>query len=547
MTKLISFFMLSIFLLTLNGYSQNQKKPNILVIVAEDLSPHLGCYGDPLVKTPNLDHIASEGVRYTNMFTTAGVCAPSRSALITGMYQTSIGTHHMRTSDFIFPNAAGNSEINNGYSRVLPPKVKCFSEYLRAEGYFCSNNNKTDYQFDAPLTAWDENDKHAHWRNRMDVNKPFFSIFNFNVTHESQLWNRIKEPIEVDPLKVLVPPYYHDSPKIRMGIARFLSNVNELDRQIGKLLNQLVEDSLLDNTIIIFYSDHGDGLPYVKREILNRGIQVPFIIRYPQKEKAGLIDSNLHSFIDIAPSILSVANIPIPKYFQGTPFFGINGPGVIRKYVFAARDRLDNEYDRVRSVRDTRFQYLRNFYPELPYYMNITYRLRQPMMKEMIDLRDSGKLTPLEMRWFQPKEGTEELYDLEKDPYQFNNLAKKKEYQYKLRELSNAMNNWIKKFDFWGDMPEKEMVAQQWPNGIQPATEIPTVAIKNTKCILTCKTTGASIAYKIWSKSNKEPTHWALYSKPFFVSNRDTLQSVAIRIGYSQSKEFTKDNLTENK
>jgi hypothetical protein len=169
------------------------------------------------------------------------------------------------------------------------------------------------------------------------------------------------------------------------------------------------------------------------------------------------------------------------------------------------------------------------------------------MMKEMIELRDSGKLTPLEMRWFQPKEGTEELYDLEKDPYQFNNLAKKKEYQYKLRELSNEMDNWIKKFDIWGDVPEKEMVEQQWPNGIQPSTEIPTVAIKNKKCILTSKTNGASIAYKIWSKSNNEPTHWALYSKPFFVSNRDTLKTVAIRIGYSQSKEFTRDNLTENK
>jgi arylsulfatase A-like enzyme len=514
-------------------FAQKQQKLNILMIVCEDMSPHLGCYGDLLVKTPNIDELAKEGVRYTRMFTTAGVCAP-RAALITGMYQTSTGTHNMRTQ-----LDASKPDGMKGYSRVVPPYVKCYSEYLRTAGYFCTNNAKTDYQFEPPITAWDENGKNAHWRNRTNKTKPFFSIFNLEVTHESQVWAREKEPLEIDPKKVIVPSYYQDSPIVRKDIARFLSNVNEMDRQVGKILDQLKEDNLLEKTIILFYSDHGDGLPYVKREVTNRGLHVPFIIRYPNKKSAGTTDNALHSFIDIPPSILSIANIILPKHFEGQAFLGKKASKEPRKYIFGARDRLDQVYDRVRSVRDNRFQYLRNFYPEKPYYMNVLYRLQQPMMAEMIRLRDEGKLTPLQMRWFQPKGMKDELYDLDKDPFQFDNLAQKPEYQAKLKELSATMDKWMAKYGDMGAMDEKEMIEQQWSKGIQPTTAAPISIIKNGKYMLSCPTEGASIAYKIWNENEKEPTHWQVYSKALTLKKEEKIKALSIRIGYKPSNETT--------
>jgi N-sulfoglucosamine sulfohydrolase len=518
-----------------------QNKPNILVISCEDMSPNLGCYGNNLVKTPNIDRLATEGVRYTKMCTTAGVCAPSRSSLITGMYQTSLGTHNMRTQ-----GAASKPKDIVAYSRVLPPFVKCFPEYLRGAGYFCTNNEKTDYQFEPPITAWDENNNKAHWRDRTDKNQPFFAVFNLMVTHESQVWVRAKQPLEVDPDKVTVPPYYHDSPLVRMDIARNLSNINEMDRQVGKILKELEDDKLLENTIILFFSDHGDGLPFVKREVTNRGILVPFVVRYPQKKGGGTVDSDLHSFVDIPPSILSLTGIKIPKHLQGQAFMGEKAVKTPRKYVFAARDRMDTEYDRVRSVRDKRFQYLKNYYPEKPYYMDVAYRLQQPMMPEMIQLRDAGKLSALQMRWFQPKGVTDELYDLENDPNQFNNLAKKPEYQAKLKELQQALADWTKKYGDWGDMPEKEMIEKQWQNGVQPTTAEPILIEKKGQWILTCPTEGSSIAYKIWEKNEVEPKNWQLYTQPISVKKEGHISATAIRIGFQQSKILTQSYLPKS-
>lgn len=515
-----------------NGFSQEKQRPNILMLVCEDMSPHLGCYGDSLVRTPNIDRLANEGVRYTRMFSTAGVCAPSRSTLITGMYQTSIGTHNMRTL------GEASKPINlKSYSRVLPPEVKCYSEYMRAAGYYCTNNEKTDYQFEPPITAWDESSKKAHWKNRADKQQPFFSIFNFNVTHESQVWVRAKEPMEIDPSKVMVPPYYPNTPTVRNDIARFLSNVNEMDRQVGEIIKQLEEEGLLDKTIIVFYSDHGDGLPYVKREVTNRGIHVPFIIRYGDKHAAGTTDDDLHSFVDLSASMLSIAGIPVPIHMQGETFLGNAIPKNPRKYIFAARDRLDTEYDRVRSVRDKRFQYLRNYFPEKPYYMNVNYRKSQSMMVEMLKLKEEGKLSPIQMRWFLPKGVTEELYDLENDPFQLNNLAKSDKYKEKLQELSNVLINWISKVGDLGAMPEKEMVEAQWPRGIQPITEMPTLKKNALTYVLNCTTDGASIAYKIIDKDQKESTGWKLYTKPFAINIDQKVKSVATRIGFAQSAE----------
>ena len=248
-----------------------KRQPNIVWIVTEDISPTLSFYGDKTAKTPNLDALAKESMIYDNAFAVVGVCGPSRSSIITGMYPTSIGTMHMRTGKDVhswgrhsYSKETTKQDLSGEpiieYSAVIPENVKCYTEYLRASGYFCTNNQKTDYQFASPVTAWDENSKKAHWRNR-PKNKPFFSVFNIGTTHESQLWKKNDLPLTVNPKKVKVPPYLPDTEVSRNTIARHYSNIELMDAEVGEFIQQLKDDGLYDNTIIFFYSDHGGPLP----------------------------------------------------------------------------------------------------------------------------------------------------------------------------------------------------------------------------------------------------------------------------------------------
>jgi N-sulfoglucosamine sulfohydrolase len=538
----MKFFSIFPFFLLLSMFSfswkdQSSRRPNILWITCEDMSEHLGCYGDFTVPTPNIDRLAREGVRYTNMYSIAGVCAPSRSAIITGMYPTSIGSHNMRTQfQTLVPDL-------NPYSVVTPPSVRCFSEYLREAGYYCTNNEKTDYQFEPPLAAWDENSKNAHWRNRK-IGQPFFAIFNLIVTHESQVWMRKDQPLLVSPEKVKVPAYYPDNEIIRKDLARFYSNVATMDTQVGDILKQLEEDGELDNTIIFFYSDHGDGLPWVKRELYDRGLRVPFIIRYPQQKNAGTLDTDLHSFVDLAPSMLSLIGTKPYKHVQGQAFLGKYASKTPRKYIYAARDRMDSEYDMVRAVRDRQFKYLKNYQPEKSYYQNIAFRLQQDMMKEILRLKDAGQLNPTQMLWFRPTKPTEELYDLSADPYEFTNLAENPNYKTKLDELRKAHLDWQKEYGDKGFIPEKEIVAQMLVNGQQPEAKAPLIRLSKNKVSITCETAGATILYKIEDKNagiqkidSRYVAHWQVYTKPFVVKKGDKIYAVASRIGYKKSEE----------
>lgn len=513
-----------------------QTRPNILWITCEDMSFHLGCYGSKLAKTPHLDELAANGTRYTRAFTTAGVCAPSRSAIITGMYQQSIGTHNMRT---LAASAAAKEAYPSGfkgYSAVVPEGVKCFSEYLREGGYYCTNNSKEDYQFVAPPTAWDESSNKAHWRNRPNKNQPFFAIFNFTTTHESQVWVRAKEPLLVKPEEVEVPPYYPDTPEVRLDIARHLSNVMVMDQQAGNILQQLKEDGLEQNTIVFFFSDHGDGLPFVKREVLDRGLRVPFIIKNPFDNKKNVVDNQMISFVDLAPTMLSLANIPVPKYMQGQAFLGGQKAKNPRQFVFAARDRMDSEYDRVRTVRDDRYRYVRNYMPEKPHYQNIGYRLQQPSMQSILRLKEEGKLNPTQMQWFRPTKAVEELYDCDKDPFEFNNLAENPAYQPQLTKLRKVYNDWIQKVGDMAQEPEMDMVKRWWGGKDEPPlTQTPQILPKSSKIALSCATKGASIGYK---KHWKEPS-WKVYTQPISVTSGDSLYVIAHRIGYTKSNIVT--------
>ena len=335
------------------------RRPNILWISFEDTNPFYGCYGDPVARTPNVDALAASGGRWPNAFSTAGVCAPARSAVITGMYPVSIGTHHMRTTHPL----RHALDAPTPYSAVIPHYVKCFTEYLRAAGYYCTNNSKTDYQFDSPRTAWDELGDTAHWRNRPDPAQPFFAVFNPTVTHESGMWPENCPNPTFDPAAIRLPPYFPDTPKVRAAMARMYTNIETADRRMGELLAQLEEDGLADNTIVFHWSDHGP-LPRGKRWPYDSGIRIPMIVRWPGGLKPGSVSDRLVSTIDLGPTVLSLAGVPIPAHLQGRAFLG-PAEAPPREYVYASRDRYDESYDYVRAVRDRRFKYIRNGRPEI--------------------------------------------------------------------------------------------------------------------------------------------------------------------------------------
>lgn len=513
-------------------------RPNILWITAEDLSPRLGCYGDSVANTPVLDSLAAQGVRYTNAYSVSGVCAPSRAALITGMYPTSIGAQHMRT----LRRTSSIDKVTDPqalaiplYEAVPPPRVKCFTEYLRAAGYFCTNNSKTDYQFHPPITAWDSSADTAHWRLR-PAGKPFFAVFNIGITHESQVWRRAGDTLTTKPENVIVPPYYPDTEIVRRDMARHYSNISLMDKQVGEILAQLQADGLADSTIVFFYGDHGDGLPRAKRWLFDSGLKVPLIIRFPKGEKGGTVAHELVSFVDFAPTILSLAGIEIPEYMQGQAFLGTQKANTPRKYIFAAKDRMDPAIDCQRAVRDKQFKFIKNYYPNRPYVQFLPYRDQMPLMQELLRLDKAGKLDSTQKIWFAKTKPIDELYDTEKDPHEVNNLADLPEYHDKVVEMRSALKSWLEMTTDPLTMPETELVEQMWGTQGQPQTQpVEFQTSGGNKISLSCPTTGASIAFQ--TAENWGTPRWSLYTKPL---KTDSLRAVAIRIGYKQSeiKEF---------
>ena len=513
-------------------------QPNILWITVEDMSPRLGAYGDTLARTPNLDRFAGEGTRYTNAFSVSGVCAPSRSALISGMYPTSIGTHHMRTTH----EAPG---LPGPYLAVPPPQVKAFTEYLRAAGYYTSNNVKTDYQFGTPVTAWDESSDAAHWRNRQP-GQPFFSVFNSTRTHESKVWPDSTEERTTPAASVTVPPYYPDTDVVREDIARHYDNIARMDTWVGEILAELEASGLADSTIVFFYSDHGDGLPRAKRWVYDSGLHVPLIIRWPEALRPegyapGVTENRLVSFIDFGPTVLSLADVPVPDYMQGKPFLG-SQEAPPRDYIYAARDRHDEAYDRMRAVRDQQYKYIRNYMPETAYVQPIEYRDRMPTMQELLRLDSLGQLEGPQALWFRETRPEEELYDINADPWEVNSLADDSAYTDVLEQMRGALDAWIDEVGDMGATPEDEMVEAMWPGGEQPTTAPPVLITEEKDSTvhveITSPTDGASVAY---TTDAGEDAHWMLYTEPFEIAPGTTLRAKAIRYGYAESKEMKAD------
>jgi arylsulfatase A-like enzyme len=471
------------------------KQPNILWLTTEDICPDLGCYGDPAAVTPTIDKLAGEGMRFTNCFDTAGVCAPSRACLISGMYSPSIGCQHMRTATHtdLYP------ELVKPYEAVPPADVKGFPEFLRAAGYYCTNNFKTDYQMGNPLTIWDECSKTAHWRNRPDKSQPFFAVFNHEITHEGQIRMPAgKKAQKTDPAKVVLPPYYPDTPEVRNDWAVYYDNINTMDGQVAQKLKQLNEDGLADNTIVFFFGDNGRGLPRAKRWIYDSGMHVPLIIRWPGRIKPGTVNEDLVSFVDFAPTVLSLAGVKAPAHMQGQAFLGAQQQPA-RRYVYAARDRMDNVPDFVRCVRDKKFKYIRNFKPDLPYAATSAYMDQMPSMQAMRRLNAEGKLTGAQKQFFTHPRPVEELYDITKDPHEVNNLAADPKYKDELARLRHELDTWMAAIKDLGPIDEHEMVAKMWPGGVQPVTAAPAIEVSTqgdkATVKITCPTEGASIAW----------------------------------------------------
>ena len=423
-----------------------KKKYNILWIIAEDICPDLGCYGNRFAHTPNIDTLAAEGVRFKNAFTTSPVCSPSRSALMTGMYQTSIGAHHHR------------SHRNDDYK--LPPPIQPITDYFREADYFTANVNepapdlkvrgKTDLNFSVGK-LFDGN----HW-NQRQPDQPFYAQVNLPWTHRTFVKNEQKP---TDPKRIELPPYYADHPVTREDWALYYDTIGILDQNIGLIIHELEKEGLLDNTVVFFFGDNGRPHFRGKQWLYEGGIHIPLIIRWPEKRKAGAVVGELVSAIDISAASLSLAGIKLPENLQGRNFLS---PRVkYRDYIIAARDRCDETVDRIRCVRTKKFKFIRNYYPERPYTQLNRYKESEyPVLRLMKRLNAQNKLTPEQALFFAPQRAYEELYDIETDPHEVRNLADDPKFEEKLIELRRILDAWIEETGDQGELPEDPAIAE---------------------------------------------------------------------------------------
>ena len=333
-----------------------------------------------------------------------------------------------------------------------------------------------------------------------------------------------------------IPPYLPDNEVVRRDMWKVYNNIAEMDKQVGAILKQLEEDGLLEKTIIFFYGDHGGPLPRQKRLIYDSGLNTPLIVRFPNQENAGTKNEQLASFIDLAPTILSLAGTPPPEYMQGQAFLG-EYKAEERDYIHAAADRFDAFTDAIRAVRDQRYKYIRNYRPEQGYYLPVTYREQIPTMQELLRLRDEGGLNEAQAQWFRSSKPAEELFDCEADPHELNNLADDPAYQERLVAMRAEMDRWLAEIGDQPNLPESELLQQLWKGqSAQPMTENPIITKENDKVVLSCATEGASIGYKIIGKDGVEPKVWSVYQEPLAVAAGIKIQVQAHRIGFLKSE-----------
>jgi arylsulfatase A-like enzyme len=438
-------FLALLFSLVLAGASvaADVARPNIIWLSSEDHNAHMGCYGDTYATTPNVDKLAAKGMLYRTAWSCAPVCAPARTTVISGMYPPSTGAEHMRS---MVP---------------MPSGTKMFPQFLREAGYYTSNNQKEDYNLVKPDGTWDVSSRAAHWRNRKP-GQPFFAVFNSEKSHESKIRSRPHKQVH-DPAKVRVPAYHPDTKEVRQDWAQYYDGVTDADADAGKRLEELAADGLLEDTIVFYWGDHGSGMPRSKRWPTDSGLHVPVVVYFPEKfkhlappdYKAGGKSDRLISFVDYAPTILSLAGIKPPDWMQGHAFLGkfITAP---QPFIYGFRGRMDERYDFVRSVRDQRYVYIRNYMPHLPQGQHNNYQMQTPTTAVWKKLFDDGKLNVAQSLFWQPK-AAEELYDLENDRDEVNNLSASPAHQEILKRLRKAQQELALKIRDVGFLPEGEI------------------------------------------------------------------------------------------
>lgn len=435
----------------LKAQAADVARPNILWITSEDNSPYLGCYGDESAVTPHLDQFAAEGVRYRNAFANAPVCSTARSTLIMGMYACSLGIQHHRSKQHV------------------PQAFLQYPQYLRQAGYYCTNNSKEDYNYirtgDSP---WNESSRKAHYRNRKP-GQPFFAVFNTTLSHEGQLLDKAVLPRRkqgllpaqprIPPEKVILPPYHADTPVIREDWSRYYDNITLMDSEVGRLLAELQEEGLADETIVFYYSDHGGALPRGKRNIHDSGTRVPLIIRTPAKwakyapGQPGEWVEQPVSFVDLPATLLSLAGIRPPKQFEGRAFLGEHAVDM-RDHVFLFRGRMDERYDMIRAIRDKQFRYVRNYSPHRPWGQHYSYPFEVlPSMGSWHDAWKRGECNAVQARYWQSKPA-EELYDVTADPFEVKNLADDPQYASRLQQMRKLLRDDLLAIRDVGFIPE---------------------------------------------------------------------------------------------
>lgn len=438
MKKLKLLLFISWYCLLCQGQLNQPDRPNILWIVSEDNTTLLGCYGDKIATTPNIDNFAKQSILFKNAFCPAPVCAPSRSTLITGMYPTTMGTENMRS---MYP---------------IPGFIQFFPKYLREAGYYTTNNAKKDYNTVDQLDAWDESSNKATYKNRKP-GQPFFAVFNINTSHESCLHKYLNN-LRHDPDNITVPSYQPSTPAMKHDWAQYYDKLEDMDKEVGAFLKELDDAGLTENTIVFYYADNGGVLPRSKRFMFESGLHVPLIIRVPAKYagltafKAGTQIDPIVTFVDFAPTVLSLAGIKIPDYFQGKAFMG-NQQVSESSYGFSFRGRMDERIDLVRSARDKKYRYVRNYYPNKIYAQYIEYLWNAPSMKSWDSAYRAGQLNEVQSRFFKTKP-VEELYDCEKDPDNINNLAGREAYSEVQERMRKATQKWLIDSKDAGFIPE---------------------------------------------------------------------------------------------
>lgn len=425
-------------------------RPNIVWIVSDDLGPELGCYGYPEVATPNLDRLAAEGQRFTNAFSTSPVCSSSRTAFQTGQYQTTVGGHHHNTR--IKP--------------VLPATIPTVTGLMQKAGYFVSNGrgaaqaekklakSHLNFCYNA-REFFDGND----WTQRAE-GQPFFAQVQIKEPHRQFVKSDRPRP------DAPIPPYYPEHPITRADWANYLASIEVLDQKVGKVLERLDKEGLAENTLIIFFGDHGRPHVRGKQWLYDGGVHVPMLIRWPGKIKAGSVNHELTSLLDLMPTTLAAAGMAVPRNVK------LMGANLLSKdwqghpQLFAARDRCGDAIDRIRSVRTKEFKYIRNFHTDKPYLQHSGYKkLSYPVETLMKVLHAEGKWNSPFMADTRPKE---ELYDLKNDPHEMNNLAADEKFAQQLSQMRASVDNWIAKTNDQGAIDESKTVdhaalkAEKW-------------------------------------------------------------------------------------